>query len=86
MLCAVEEETWLKPSPQWLRFTLADYLVPAPPEGSDLSVSLIDELLRTVCLVEEPALSEETGNPEEASMIAAGGYFRLGALCGKAAI
>ena len=87
-----DEEAWLKPSPQWLRFTLADYLLPTPPENSGLSVALIDELLRTVCLAEESASAGEAGNPAktpglaETAMISTGGYFRLGALCGKAAL
>jgi uncharacterized protein (TIGR02680 family) len=81
-----EEEAWLKPSPQWLRVTLADYLVPTPPENSGLTVAIIDEILRTVCLTGESALADKAGKPAEAAVITGGGYFRLGVLCGKAAI
>ncbi|SFR09664.1 TIGR02680 family protein [Desulfoscipio geothermicus] len=74
-----EEETWLKPAPQLLRATLADYLVPTPPEDSGLTAEMIDDILRTICL------GSEAGGPGEA-VITRQGYYRLGALWGKAAI
>ncbi|MBF7083794.1 TIGR02680 family protein [Desulfallas sp. Bu1-1] len=80
-----EEETWLKPAPQLLRATLADYLVPTLPENSGLTVEIIDDVLRTVCLARDAGRPGEAGKPDEA-VITGQGYFRLGALCGKAAI
>lgn len=80
-----EEEIWLKPAPQLLRATLADYLVPTTPENSGLSVEIIDDLLRTVCLARDNDLPGVDGKLDEA-VITGQGYFRLGPLCGKAAI
>jgi uncharacterized protein (TIGR02680 family) len=81
-----EEESWLKPSPQWLQFTLAEYLVPTPPENSGLTAASIEEILRTICLAEDTGWPEQTGRPAETALITKGGYFCLGALTGKAAL
>ncbi|SFG15150.1 TIGR02680 family protein [Desulfotomaculum arcticum] len=85
VLGADEEETWLKPAPQLLRPTLADYLVPTPPKNSGLTPEIIDDVLRTVCLAGDADMPGWAGKPDEA-VITGQGYFRLGALCGKAAL
>ncbi len=85
MLGPGEEEIWLKPAPQFLRATLADYLAPTPPENSGLTVEIIDDILRTVCLAGDADLPDADDQTDEA-MITGQGYFRLGPLCGKAAI
>ncbi|GBF32862.1 hypothetical protein DCCM_1058 [Desulfocucumis palustris] len=79
VLGAGEEESWLKPAPQRHQATLADCLVPTPPENSGLTVEMIDDMLRTVCLAADTDMPGET-------VIAGQGCFRLGALCGKAAL
>lgn len=86
VLGSEEEEIWIKPSPQWLHFTLADYLVPTPPKNCGLTAGIIDGLLHTVCLAEDSELTDENGNLAGTAMITEKGYFRLGALCGKAAL
>ncbi|MHB8155789.1 MAG: TIGR02680 family protein [Desulfocucumaceae bacterium] len=71
-----DEEIWLDPSPQILRPTLADYLVPTLPKSSNITVEMIDGLLRTVCM------GTDAGESGEA-VLTGQGYFRLGALRGK---
>lgn len=72
-----EEEIWLEPAPQIMRATLVDYLMPTPPENSGITAEMIDNVLRTVCL------GLDASEPGEA-VITGQGYFRLGALQGKA--
>ncbi|MFZ5646031.1 MAG: TIGR02680 family protein [Bacillota bacterium] len=74
-----EEEVWLEANPQILRPTLADYLVPTPPKNSCITVEMIDNVLRTVCIGQDAG---ETGE----AVIAGEGFFRLGAFRGKGAI
>ncbi|MCL2338312.1 MAG: TIGR02680 family protein [Firmicutes bacterium] len=85
MLGADEEEIWLKPAPQLLRATLADYLTPTPPENSGLTAEMVDNILRTVCLGGGAELPDEDSQTDTA-MLTGQGYFRLGPLCGKAAL
>lgn len=53
--------------------------MPTPPENSGLTVEIIDDVLRTVCLARDADLPGEAGKPDEA-VITGQGYFRLGEL------
>lgn len=78
ILAKEEEEVWITPNPQIFGYTLADYLYPTLPEDSTLKGEIIEAILRTI------RLGEVTGdNP--GAVVNEQGYFRLGALCGKAA-
>ncbi|BCV24257.1 TIGR02680 family protein [Gelria sp. Kuro-4] len=69
-----EEEVWIKPQPQLSARTLADYLVPTPPEGSGLAA--VDAVLRTIRV--------DHGGEAPGGYVAADGTFQLGPLCGQA--
>lgn len=72
-----EEEVWIAPNPQFFGYTLADYLDPTPPEDGSLQAAIIDQILRTISL-------GDTGGDNPGAAVNEQGYFRLGALCGKA--
>ncbi|MEW6064687.1 MAG: TIGR02680 family protein [Bacillota bacterium] len=78
ILSAEAEEVWIAPNPQFFGYTLADYLYPTPPEDSSLQAESIDEILRTISL-------GDSGADNPGASVSEQGYFRLGALCGKAA-
>ncbi|EHQ89471.1 TIGR02680 family protein [Desulfosporosinus youngiae] len=68
----------LKPDPQILAHTLADYLYPTPAAGSQVMAEDIDNLLRTI-LVEE-GRAEGNGS----TTLTTAGSYRIGALQGHA--
>ncbi|GAB6152780.1 hypothetical protein JCM17380_15300 [Desulfosporosinus burensis] len=79
------EQTWpnvplhdriLKPAPEILAHTLADYLYPTPVEGSNVQSEDIDNILRTI-LVEEDQLDSNTS-------LFTNGSYRIGAIKGHA--
>lgn len=77
-LASDEEEVWIEPRPQLLAYTLADYLIPTPPEGSGLTAEAIDAVLRTI----------RVGQGREHCVegcIGEDGTFRLGCLFGQVA-
>jgi len=68
----------LKPDPQTLAHTLADYLYPTPVEGSQVMAEDIDNLLQTILV--EAGQAEGNGN----TSLTTGGSYRIGALQGHA--
>ncbi|AEF95321.1 Conserved hypothetical protein CHP02680 [Desulfotomaculum nigrificans CO-1-SRB] len=74
-----EEEIWIAPNPQFFGYTLADYLYPTPPEDGSLKAEIIDQILRTI------SLGDISSGDNVGAAVNEQGYFRLGALCGKAA-
>ncbi|WP_435923413.1 TIGR02680 family protein [Paenibacillus sp. DYY-L-2] len=77
------EEAWILPTPIEFGYTLADVLAADPPEGSGLTVSNIDAVLRSFLWDEESSFLDET---EWNGVISANGSYRLGSLFGKAAV
>ncbi|MEK0313818.1 TIGR02680 family protein [Cohnella sp. 56] len=77
-----QEDVWIAPSPHEFGYTLADVLVPSPPEDSGLSEETIHTALRTFLWVEEGDVADFDGG---GAVVSGSGYFRLGPLSGSAA-
>jgi uncharacterized protein (TIGR02680 family) len=79
----------LKPDPQILAHTLADYLYPTPVEGSQVMADDIDNILRTI-LVDSQIESQIEGRTEgrtsltSLTSLTTSGSYRIGALQGHA--
>lgn len=74
-----QEEMWIAPQPHELGYTLADVLVPSPPEDSGLNAGQIEAVLRTFLWVEDGSLR---GFEPHAAVLSGSGEFRLGPLAG----
>lgn len=77
------EDAWILPTPIEFGYTLADVLVADPPEGSGLTVSSIDAVLRSFLWDEEGSFLDEM---EWNGVISSNGSYRLGPLLGKAVV
>lgn len=74
-----EEEVWIQQDPHLLTPTLADYLMPTPPDGSGCTADKIDLLLRTI---QVGTTTAKLGG----SYVTTRGHFQLGCLLGQAAV
>lgn len=76
-----EEDAWLRPQPSLFGHTLADYLRPTPPDGSGLTPTLVDDVLRTI------TLGGSVADPVEpsAALVTLSGQYSIGPLVGRVA-
>lgn len=72
-----ENDRILRPVPQVLAHTLADYLYPTPVEGQGVGAEAIDEVLRSVFVGDTPETPGETG-------VSLRGGYRIGLVEGQA--
>ncbi len=78
-----DEEAWIVPRPLEFGYTLADMLIPDPPEGSGLTAAAVDAVLRSFLWDEEGSFLDDG---DWNGVIAGDGSYRLGPLAGKAAV
>lgn len=82
-----EEELWIVPQPHEIGYTLADLLVPVPPEDSGLSPETVDAALRTFLWDDSESAGQavELAGDGGMAVIGVSGRFRLGPLAGQVA-
>ncbi|WP_253701685.1 TIGR02680 family protein [Bacillus sp. FJAT-27445] len=74
-----ENDRYIKPNPSMFGHTLADYLKPDLEEGHPVSKELVDDVLRTILIGEEPGIdTTSTISIDEQ------GFYRIGDLFGHA--
>lgn len=75
----VENDRFIKPNPSMFGHTLADYLKPDLEDGHAVSRELIDNVLRTILIGDEPGIDTSS-----TISIDENGFYRIGDLFGHA--
>jgi uncharacterized protein (TIGR02680 family) len=75
----VQDDRYIRPNPSMFGHTLADYLKPDVDIGHPISMEMVDDVLRTILIGEEPSI-DGTGTMS----IDENGYYRIGDLFGHA--